>query len=130
LLVANGLLFILPRHDLQRNRRHRIAAEVADRTSPNDIVVTRGDDLLVPYLRYFAQRPVIGAAAADVARAAATALERAQASGGRVFVVGLSPPERFTVVGRSDVAGEPMWQLQPLEGAAPAAPGAGRAGEI
>jgi hypothetical protein len=128
LLVANGFLFILPRHDLLRNRRHWIAAGVAEHTAPNDIIVTRNNDLLVPYLRYFAQRPVIDAAPADVDRAAATALERAQASGGRVFVVGLSPPERFTVVRRSDVAGEPMWQLQPLEGAAPSAPGAGRSG--
>jgi hypothetical protein len=85
---------------------------VAERTARNDIIVTHRHDLLILYLRYFAQRPVIGATGADASRAAATALERARASGGRVFLIGLAPPERVTVVGRWDVAGEPLWELR------------------
>jgi hypothetical protein len=112
LLLANGALFILPRHDLLRNHRHWIAVGVAERTAKDDIIVTRGNDLLIAYLRYFTRRPVIGAAPRDASRAAATALQRARLTGGRVFVVGLRPPQQVVVVGRYDVAGESLWEIR------------------
>jgi len=115
LMLVNAALFVLPRHDRQRNRDYWIAAGTAERTDPADIVVTGADDILSLYLSYFARRTVVTAGRDGTARAVDEALTRAAARGGRVFVVGLPPPasgDRFTVRAAGHAAGAPVWEVR------------------
>ena len=115
LMLANRLGFILPRHDLRSNRQYAIAAGVAARTDPADVVVTHYDDLLYLYLRYFAQRAVVITSNRDPSSAVPAALARATASGGRVYVVDLAiptPPVPFTPNPDEPIAGAPFWSAQ------------------
>jgi len=113
-MLVNAVLFVLPRHDLQRNRAYWIAAGTAERTQPGDIVVTGADDILSLYLPYFVQRTVVVAGPNGTARAVDEALTRAAARGSRVFVVGLPPPasgDHFTVRAAGQAADAPVWEV-------------------
>jgi len=114
LMLVNAVLFVLPRHDLQRNRAYWIAAGTAERTHPGDIIVTGADDILSLYLPYFVQRTVVVAGPNGTARAVDEALTRAAARGSRVFVVGLPPPasgDHFTVRAAGQAADAPVWEV-------------------
>lgn len=57
-LAAANALVLLPRRDLGRNRLHQIAAAVDEHTAPGDLILIYRDASVVPYLAYFARRPL------------------------------------------------------------------------
>jgi hypothetical protein len=109
LAVLNAVLFVLPQRDLQRNQRYWIAEAVARNTSPADVVVTRANDMMVPYLSYVARRRVV-----PVRAATGEALNGvARPDGGRVFVVGVAvdPADRRLRPASWQAAGTPVWEV-------------------
>jgi hypothetical protein len=109
LAVLNALLFVLPQRDLQRNHRYWIADAVARNTAPEDVVVTRAKDMLVPYLSYVARRRVVPVAVAT--GETLNAVERPDAA--RVFVVGVAvdPADPRLRLAAWQAAGTPVWEV-------------------
>jgi hypothetical protein len=92
LLLANGTLLILPRHDLATNHRYHLATSLAVRTSPGDLVIVTGDDIIPLYIIYFARRQVAMVATEAASQPASLEAVSARvadvyARGGRAFVV-------------------------------------------
>ncbi|MGD8586622.1 MAG: hypothetical protein PVJ75_14820 [Chloroflexota bacterium] len=61
LAAVNAATVIGPRHNLATNSAHRLALEVAEETTAEDLIIVDGDDMATLYLAYFGRRTVLPA---------------------------------------------------------------------
>jgi len=113
LLLVNAVLFVLPHHDLQRNRTYWIAHAAAQHTAPGDVIITRSDDVLALYLMYFERRSVVLADRNPTA-AIEEALALARRRHGRAFAVDVpaAAENHFAISASWQAAGVPVWELR------------------
>ena len=116
LLLVNGVGFILPHHAIERNQRYRIAMSIAERTTPEDLIITSAADHLQLYIRYFTGRRVVTVPPqAEFGDAAAVALANLPVTGGRVFLVRTNSERdaSWQVRAAWTDGGETVWELLP-----------------
>jgi len=101
LFAANGLGVILPNRQLERNHEYRVAMDVRELTSADDLLITTGGDRLFLYLPYFAGRETISvfhellhsdsAGETEVFAGLETKVADVAFRGGSAFLVGVKP---------------------------------------
>ena len=59
LAAGNALFEVIPRHDIRRNAAYQMAGQVRAHTTPEDVVLARGNDIVGLYLTYLDDRQVL-----------------------------------------------------------------------